>query len=56
MRPSSYPEHEVTSINWQAFKLILPYLFEFKKRIALRYQRTYRCVLSCTKEKINELK
>ncbi|MBL4764178.1 MAG: ABC transporter ATP-binding protein/permease [Colwellia sp.] len=34
MRPSSYPEHEVTSINWQAFKLILPYLFEFKKRIA----------------------
>ena len=34
MRRSSYPEHEVTSINWQAFKLILPYLFEFKNRIA----------------------
>jgi ATP-binding cassette subfamily B protein len=34
MRRSSYPEHEVTSINWQAFKLILPYLFEYKKRIA----------------------
>lgn len=34
MRSSSYPEHEVTSINWQAFKLILPYLFEFKNRIA----------------------
>jgi len=33
MRRSSYPEHEVTTINWQAFKLILPYLFEFKKRI-----------------------
>ena len=35
MRPSSYPEQEVSSINWQAFKLILPYLFEYKKRIAL---------------------
>jgi len=34
MRPSSYPEQEVNSINWQAFKLILPYLFEFKNRIA----------------------
>jgi ABC-type transport system involved in Fe-S cluster assembly fused permease/ATPase subunit len=35
MRPSSYPEQEVSSINWQAFKLILPYLFEYKKRIAV---------------------
>lgn len=35
MRPSSYPEQEVTTINWQAFKLILPYLFEYKNRIAL---------------------
>ncbi len=35
MRPSSYPEQEVSSINWQAFTLILPYLFEYKKRIAL---------------------
>ncbi|WP_019027399.1 ABCB family ABC transporter ATP-binding protein/permease [Colwellia piezophila] len=35
MRPSSYPDQEVNSINWQAFKLILPYLFEYKKRIAL---------------------
>ncbi len=34
MRRSSYPEQEVNSINWQAFKLILPYLFEFKNRIA----------------------
>ncbi|PKI17561.1 ABCB family ABC transporter ATP-binding protein/permease [Colwellia sp. 12G3] len=34
MRPSSYPDQEVSSINWQAFKLILPYLFEYKKRIA----------------------
>ncbi len=34
MRRSSYPDNEVTTINWQAFKLILPYLFEFKKRIA----------------------
>lgn len=35
MRPSSYSEQEVSSINWQAFKLILPYLFEYKKRIAV---------------------
>lgn len=35
MRRSSYPEQEVSTINWQAFKLILPYLFEYKKRIAL---------------------
>ncbi|MCW8864864.1 MAG: ABC transporter ATP-binding protein/permease [Colwellia sp.] len=34
MRRSSYPDNEVTTMNWQAFKLILPYLFEFKKRIA----------------------
>ncbi len=34
MRPSNYPDNEVTSINWQAFTLILPYLFEYKKRIA----------------------
>ncbi len=34
MRRSSYPDNEVTTINWQAFKLLLPYLFEFKKRIA----------------------
>ncbi|MDP7591981.1 MAG: ABC transporter ATP-binding protein/permease [Litorilituus sp.] len=33
MRRSNYPEHEVNRINWQAFKLIVPYLFEFKKRI-----------------------
>jgi len=34
MRRSSYPDNEVNTINWQAFKLILPYLFEFKNRIA----------------------
>jgi len=34
MRRSSYPDNEVSKINWQAFKLILPYLFEFKNRIA----------------------
>jgi ATP-binding cassette subfamily B protein len=34
MRRSNHPENEVNSINWQAFKLILPYLFEYKKRIA----------------------
>jgi ATP-binding cassette subfamily B protein len=37
MRRSSYPEHEVNAINWKAFKLILPYLFEFKKRIAFAF-------------------
>jgi len=35
MRPSSYLNEEVSSLNWQAFKLILPYLFEYKKRILL---------------------
>ncbi|PKG81666.1 metal ABC transporter permease [Colwellia sp. 75C3] len=35
MRPSSYSDQEVSSINWQAFKLILPYLFEYKNRIAV---------------------
>jgi len=35
MRRSSYPDNEITTINWQAFKLILPYLFEFKKRITI---------------------
>jgi len=35
MRPSSYLNEEVSSLNWQAFKLILPYLFEYKKRIFL---------------------
>jgi ATP-binding cassette subfamily B protein len=44
MRPSSYPEHEVTTLNWKAFKLILPYLFEFKKRIAVAF-----CCLILTK-------
>mgnify|MGYP000630966622 CR=1 FL=1 len=44
MRRSSYPEHEVTTLNWQAFKLILPYLFEFKKRIAFAF-----CCLILTK-------
>jgi ATP-binding cassette subfamily B protein len=35
MRRSNYPDNEVSTLNWKAFKLILPYLFEFKKRIAL---------------------
>jgi ATP-binding cassette subfamily B protein len=35
MRPSSYLNEEVSSLNWQVFKLILPYLFEYKKRILL---------------------
>ncbi len=35
MRPSSYLNEDVSSLNWHAFKLILPYLFEYKKRIIL---------------------
>ena len=34
MRHSNQPDHEVSGMNWQAFKLILPYLFEYKNRIA----------------------
>ena len=33
MRPSSHSEHEVKTFSWHAFKLIWPYLFEFKVRI-----------------------
>jgi ATP-binding cassette subfamily B protein len=33
MRSSSHPDNEVKNINWSAFKLIWPYLFEFKVRI-----------------------
>ncbi len=35
MRRSHYPDQEISSINWRAFTLILPYLFEYKSRIAL---------------------
>ena len=35
MRNSSDPNQEVTGFSWQAFKLILPYLLEYKKRIVL---------------------
>jgi len=35
MRRTNYPDREVTKINWQVFKLLLPYLFEFKVRIGL---------------------
>jgi len=34
MRRSNYSNNENSTVNWLAFKLILPYLFEFKKRIA----------------------
>ncbi len=33
MRRSNYTDNENATVNWLAFKLILPYLFEFKKRI-----------------------
>ena len=35
MRPSRYPEREVTQFNWHVIKMLLPYLLEFKVRIAL---------------------
>ncbi len=35
MRQSRFTQQEVTSINWRAFTLILPYLLEYKNRIAL---------------------
>jgi ATP-binding cassette subfamily B protein len=35
MRRSQYPEQEVSKINWQVIKLILPYLLEFKVRISI---------------------
>jgi len=34
MRRNSYPEREVTEINWQVVKMLIPYLMEFKLRIA----------------------
>jgi len=34
MRPSPHPDREITEINWQAVKMIFPYLMEFKARIA----------------------
>lgn len=34
MRRSHYPEQEVKQINWHVIKQILPYLLEFKMRVA----------------------
>jgi ATP-binding cassette subfamily B protein len=34
MRPSAYSAPENTTINWRVLKSLLPYLFEFKTRIA----------------------
>lgn len=33
MRRSSFPENEVTEINWKVIKVLWPYLLEFKGRI-----------------------
>jgi len=33
MRPSRFPEREVTHLNWQVIKMLLPYIMEFKVRI-----------------------
>lgn len=34
MRRTNYPDYEVTRINWQVFRSLIPYLMEFKSRIA----------------------
>ncbi|MGB1198306.1 MAG: ABCB family ABC transporter ATP-binding protein/permease [Thalassotalea sp.] len=33
MRPSTYQEHDVKTLNWRVLSSLLPYLFEFKARI-----------------------
>lgn len=33
MRPSTYQEHDVKTLNWRVLSSLLPYLFEFKTRI-----------------------
>ena len=35
MRPSRFNENEATEINWRVIKMLLPYMMEFKARIAL---------------------
>ena len=35
MRPSLYFDGPVDKLNWQVLKLLWPYLFEYKKRVAL---------------------
>jgi len=35
MRRSSFPDHEVSTINWSVIKLLWPYLLEFKWRIGI---------------------
>ena len=37
MRRRSYPEREVTEINWGVVKMLIPYLMEFKARIAFAF-------------------
>lgn len=40
MRRSSYPEHQIPPVNWQALKLILPYLyglFGLCRKLSTRY-------------------
>lgn len=34
MRRTNYPDYEVNQINWQVFRSLIPYLLEFKSRIA----------------------
>jgi len=34
LRRTNYPDYEVTRINWQVFRSLIPYLMEFKSRIA----------------------
>ncbi|MCL1141252.1 ABCB family ABC transporter ATP-binding protein/permease [Shewanella gaetbuli] len=35
MRPSAYIDGPVGKLNWKVFSLLIPYLFEFKLRVAL---------------------
>jgi len=34
LRRTNYPDYEVNQINWQVFRSLIPYLLEFKSRIA----------------------
>ena len=33
MRPTRFTDREVTQINWQVIKMLVPYIMEFKVRI-----------------------
>ncbi|MEW6982862.1 ABC transporter ATP-binding protein/permease [Colwelliaceae bacterium 6471] len=37
MRPSQYPDHEVSTLNFRVLKMLWPYLFEYKLRIGFAF-------------------